>query len=578
MNNLRKNQPKLRFGFGIEILLALAAVCAINMTWAGTAAATSTPVIYTDQGPLTGIKGTGIDEFLGIPYAAPPVGKLRWTAPQPHGPWRGVLQATHFGNICSQPGGAGGEDCLFLNIYRPDPLTGIALPVMVWIHGGGLVSGAGGVYDPTPLVEKGGVIVADFNYRLGVLGFFAHPALDVKGRRNANYGLMDQQFVLKWLQRNIHAFGGDANRMTIFGQSAGGVSVYSHLASPTAAAAHLFQGAIAESGAYASFERYLPFIVPLKTAEQAGTSFASNVGCSSQTAQCLHALSAAKLVAAQPGIVFPCVDGTILTQPPGSAFARGQFNRVPVISGSNHDEFRLYVAQSYDYAGHPLKDSQYQDAVTAFFTALLGMPPSNSFVQTIVNDKYPLKNYSPQPPGYQRASLALGALGTDVAFACPARKAVMSLSKYVKAYAYEFNDEHAPLIVGAATFPLGAYHSAEVQYLFNIDSGRFTPQQQQLSNTMIDYWTHFAKDGNPNSTGVPLWSSYSAGTDQYQSLVPPRRWSSRNLIPVTSVPRYGTRSEGKSQMAARRAEAPPDFASRMRELRGVPRRRRRACF
>ena len=185
----------------------------------------------------------------------------------------------------------------------------------------------------------------------------------------------------------------------------------------------------------------------------------------------------------------------MLTQPPGSAFATGQFNRVPVISGSNHDEWRLFVAQGYDYMGHPLTNADYPAAVAALF----GTVVANPFVQFLVNVAYPLMNYPP-PPGVVSAPLALGAVGTDVFFACPARNADRLLSQCVPTYTYEFNDENAPLSFGLvpASFPLGTYHASEIQYLFNIFGipAPFTAAQQQLSDTMIDYWTQFAQTGD----------------------------------------------------------------------------------
>jgi para-nitrobenzyl esterase len=334
---------------------------------------------------------------------------------------------------------------------------------------------------------------------------------------------MDQQFALKWVQKNIAGFGGDPNQVTIFGESAGGQSVYAQLASPTAA--HLFRGAIAESGSYGEFQDYFDFIVSLATGETTGTAFvppgdsvAASVGCSGETSACLRAVPASALAAEEPGSIYPFVDGTLLTQTPGQAFASGQFNRVPVISGSNHDEYRLFVAAEYDLAGNPLTDAEYPAAVAAVF----GDPVSNSFIQFLVNTEYPLSDFPP-PPGVVSAPLALGALVTDEFFVCPARNADGLLSQYVTSYAYEFNDENAPpaqSLIPGLTFPLGAYHTAELPYLFNFPGDIFTPAQVELSDTMIGYWTQFAKTRNPNSPGAPTWSKYSVG-GSFESLEPP---------------------------------------------------------
>ena len=484
--------------------------------------AQAAPAIVTESGPLEGITSPGINQFLGIPYAKPPLGDMRWTPPRPYGRWPGVRDATQFGSPCSQPGPYGNEDCLTLNVYTPglkkvkNQDKDDSLPVMVWIHGGALVTGESDIYDPTPLVEKGGVIVVTINYRLGVLGFFAHPALDAEGHLFANYGLLDQQFALRWVRRNIAAFGGDPKRVTIFGESAGGRSVYSNLASPTAAG--LFQGAIAESGAYDAFQDYFSSNLPLATAEAEGTAFAASIGCGNQTAQCLRATSAWTPVNAQPSYRIPIVDGTVLTQTLESAFASGQFNRVPVISGGNHDEDRLFVP-------YYLMDADYP-AVTADYLgpAWLGLPVTDPFVKFIVNVAYPLSNY-PAPPGVQSAPLALGASLTDSEFACPERNSVRLLAQYVPTYAYEFNDENAPVpwFFQGASFPLGAYHSAEIEYLFNWTgvAAPFTADQQQLSDTMIAYWTQFAASRDPNLRSAPHWSRYSVRTDEFQSLVPP---------------------------------------------------------
>jgi para-nitrobenzyl esterase len=479
--------------------------------------------VVTEDGPVTGTNVFGVSGYLGIPYAAPPVGQLRWMPPQPHGMWSGVFDANSFGNYCTQPNGTGGtlgaEDCLTLNVFTPAKIRA-PLPVMVWIHGGGLVTGGSFLYDPSPLVTQGNLIVVTINYRLGYLGFFAHPAIDAEGHLNGNYGLMDQQFALQWVQRNIAAFGGNPDRVTVFGESAGGQSVYSNLASPTARG--LFQRAIAESGAYVEFQDYYDFIVSLAAGETIGTSavpsgeaIATGVGCASQRAGCLRAVPASALASAEPGTIYPFVDGTILTQTPTAAFTSGRFNQVPVISGGNHDEWRIFVADQYDFTGNPLvTPTQYQDATIALYGSTLG-----PILYDIV---YPLASYS--SPG-----IALGTSGTDGIFACPERNSVRLLAQNVSTYAYEFNDENAPDLfapTALATFPLGAYHGSELQYLFNFNerftgTNPFTRQQQALSNSMISYWTTFATNADPNSAGQPVWSPYSSATDQFQSLVPP---------------------------------------------------------
>jgi para-nitrobenzyl esterase len=349
---------------------------------------------------------------------------------------------------------------------------------------------------------------------------------------------MDQQLALKWVRENIGAFGGDRERITIFGESGGGQSVLSNLASP--AADGLFQRAIAESGSYFHFQDYWDpiSIVPLLTAETIGTAFvppgttlAGNVGCSGQTpqaAQCLRATPASTLVESEPGFLFPTIDGTVLTQSLDSAFASGEFNRVPLINGTNHDEARSDVAAQYDLTGNPLTDAEYPAAVASFF----GLPVSNPFIQFLVNVEYPLTNYPP-PLGYAvSAPLALSALRADISYVCTARKADLSLSQYAPTYTYEFSDETAPSLspylpapLPPLSFPLGAAHGVELEYLFNLRAFGITPtftrEQQKLSDTIIDYWTQFAKTGNPNSDGVPNWPLYTGAGGQFESLIAP---------------------------------------------------------
>ncbi len=509
-----------RFRFSSELPLVLTALCAMGLS--SLATADDRPTALTQSGVVVGLRDGGMNKFLGIPYAAPPVGALRWRPPKPYGFFPGfVLQATEFGSECTQAGG-GSEDCLFLNVYTPSSDSGYGgphgLPVMVWIHGGGLTEGSSDSYDPVWLVQQG-VIVVTLNYRLGYLGFFAQSAIDAENHLKGNYGLMDQQFAFKWVRRNIAGFGGNPAQVTIFGESAGGQSVYAQLASPLAAG--LFRGAIAESGSYTEFQDYFDDIVTLAQAETTGTetvpsgaAIAASVGCANQKASCLRAVPAAAFVALEPFPIYPFVDGTLLTQTIGAAFASGEFNQVPVISGTNHDEYRLFVALDYDLVGNPiLTSAEYDAAVTALWGSTLG---------SAVLALYPYANY---PSG----GVALGASGTDGIFSCPARNADQLLAQFVTTYTYEFNDENAPppqsFFGGLLTFPLGAYHGSEVQYLFKgadlFGKVSLSQKQQELSSAMVTYWTQFAKTGNPNSSGEPAWAQYSAAADEFQSFIPP---------------------------------------------------------
>jgi para-nitrobenzyl esterase len=537
MKNSEKANKRLdHCGFTSRLLFGAAAIgvffTLISVATASADNSSPRPIAFTESGLVIGSTTDGGNEFLGIPYAAPPVGALRWTPPKRYGFFPGfVFQATQFGSACTQPGGIGSENCLFRNVFTPQEKSDDGwrdrdrdrdrhgLPVMFWIHGGGLINGSSTPYNPERLVKEG-VIVVTINYRLGFLGFFAQSAIDAEGHLSGNYGLMDQQFALGWVRRNIARFGGDPDRVTIFGESAGGQSVYAQLASPLASG--MFRGAISESGSYAEFQNYFSNIVSLEVGEAQGTTavpsgvvIANSVGCTSQTASCLRAVPAATMVAKEPFPLYPFVDGTLLTQTIGAAFASGEFNQVPVISGTNHDEYRLFVALDFDLAGNPILTSAgYDTAVTNLWGPALAPP---------VLALYPFASY---PTGGE----ALGASGTDGVFSCAARIADQSLAKFVPTYTYEFNDENAPpaqsAFGGLLTFPLGAYHSAELQYLFpGIDvfglPVTLSSQQMQLSHAMLSYWTQFAKKGDPNSSGEPLWSPYSASSDEFQSLIPP---------------------------------------------------------
>ena len=472
------------------------------------AAAASGPVAVTSTGVVRGLASGTVDEFLGIPYAAPPVGALRWQPPQPAASWSGVRDAVQFAPHCPQPAGPFGqastsESCLFLNVFTPSHRqAGARYPVMVWIHGGALVAGESNDYDPAALVEDG-VTVVTLNYRLGALGFLAHPALaDAKGQ-SGDYGLMDQQAALRWVQRNIASFGGNSHNVTIFGESAGGLSTLSQVASPQAKG--LFERAIAESGSYDLTQP------PLASAETAGEAFATKAGCASQTAACLRSLPVSTVLADQDAAGYtPNINSEVLPRTLGTAFASGHFNRVPLINGTNHDEWRLFVALS-ELEGAPVTASNYQSMISA----TLGVPAAAA---AAIAAKYPLTAF-PSP------SVALGAVGTDATFACPALTIDQSVSRFVPAYAYEFNDENAPEdFLPPVGFPYGAAHASEIQYLMTPPTAAFpgvlSAPQQQLAAIMKTYWTNFAKRGFPSSAGTPFWPLFGPASQQTQSLVP----------------------------------------------------------
>ena len=490
-------------------------------------------VAATDNGPVRGLQTETMKKFLGIPYAAPPVGDLRWRAPQPAAPWMGVRDATQFANHCPQPAtfmGAGSttEDCLYLNVYTPAGgwHTGQGHPVMVWIHGGALVGGASDYYDPTKFVENEDVVVVTINYRLGILGYLAHQALSAESPDGAsgNYGFMDQQAALEWVQRNIKNFGGDPDNVTIFGESSGGLSVHMQLASPLAAG--LFDRAIIESGAYQLNT------ASLATAETRGSTFAGLMGCSNQpdVAACLRALPVSAFLAASLStlagqIAAPNVDGKVLEESIGTALQYGRFNRVPVMEGSNHDEWRLFVAASFELpTGIATNTTNYRARVDASFNyALSAIPfppvPGWTVLDYVVNVLYP-----PIPISAPGPSIALGVAGTDGIFACNSRKSIRLMANFVPVFACEFNDQTAPMSLlppPVSGMPYGAYHAAEIPYIFNVPGSTqnpLSPSQELLSRDMVSYWGHFARFGDPNSSSTPFWPQYDPAADQFQSL------------------------------------------------------------
>jgi para-nitrobenzyl esterase len=384
--------------------------------------------------------------------------------------------------------------------------------VLVWIHGGGLTQDADRDYDPAKLAADGTVAVT-INYRLGALGFLAHPALASRpGGPAGNYGLMDQQAALRWVRDNIAHFGGDPYNVTIAGESAGGLSVLAHLVS--AGSRGLFQKAIIQSGSFALNQR------PLADAEAAGEAFAAQAGCPDQTAACLRQLPVSDLVNPNfveiPGVV----DGKVLTEPIGTALAAGQFARVPVLNGTNHDEERIFVSigltvsQGTDVLipERPVTTDNYQTDIAA----ALGVPAARA---AAIAAEYP-------PAAYPLPAVAFSALVGDASFACPALQIDQLTSQRVPTYAYEFNDDTAPPIFSGPLIPPPvATHASELQYLFDMPNAPvptpLNPGQQALAASMRAAWANFAARGNPATRAVP-WPAFGAGSAQMLSLVPPQ--------------------------------------------------------
>ncbi|WP_155361318.1 carboxylesterase/lipase family protein [Acrocarpospora macrocephala] len=463
----------------------------------------STGVVRTDAGAVRGTVAADHRTFQGIPFAAPPVGALRWRAPQPVEPWRGVRDATRPGPRCAQNAAIGSpagdsEDCLYLNVTTPRPLHGLR-PVMVWVHGGGFSGGAGSDYDERRLAVQGDVVVVTVNYRLGAFGFFGYPGLKDSG----TYGLMDQQAALRWVRRNAAAFGGDPGRVTLFGESAGGDSMCAQLASP--AAAGLFQRMVIQSGSCT--ELNVPDVIfpgvgaeydtwkPREVLEGVGARVAPALGCADPATamECLRGLPVSALLAAQNPPVFwsPAYGTATLPVHPGRALREGKFNRVPVLAGTTRDEGAFFAATF-----PPLAENDYRGLLSVAF----------GDKADLVAERYPAGT---SPRG------AWGSIITDRGYACPNRRNDLVLARWTPVYGYEFADRDAPLpfeFPRPEDFPLGAFHASELAYLHDFKV-TFRPDQQRLSDTMIRYWTRFAAVGRPAASwpAVPLVQSLEPG-------------------------------------------------------------------
>lgn len=487
-------------------------------------------VVVTRSGPVRGFVTDEYRTFEGIPYAAPPVAENRWASPQPVAPWRTPRDATKPGSPCPQPTFQGeiigDEDCLTLNVTTPRRSTGRKLPVLVWIHGGGYFSGAGADYGATSMATRGDVVVVTLNYRLGALGFLAHPELNGGKAKNlsGDFGLEDQQAALRWVKSNAAAFGGDQRNVTVAGESSGSRSVCAHLVSP--AAAGLFERAILQSepctmrdwpGADGSPQANPPgFPLPRAQAEQKGVETAAALGCADPVAaaECLRKIDQATLLNTTAWSFFaPAFGGGVLPADPAEAILAGRFARVPMLHGITRDEYR--IADGFrevlddTETGDPLTDDQ--------FRARVGNFAGSEDRAARMHARYPLENY-PNP------SEAWATLITDAVFARPTVEFNRALSGRVPTYAFEFADERAPWPSNLDTpsFATGAYHTSELQYLFATkDFERpLDPAQRRLSGQMIDYWARFARTGDPNGPGTPYWPKADRSSRTVQELAP----------------------------------------------------------
>ncbi|MFG1927703.1 carboxylesterase/lipase family protein [Cryptosporangium sp. NPDC048952] len=437
-------------------------------------------VRVTDHGA---VRGTDHGEYLtyrGIPYAAPPVGERRWKPPEPAKAWNDTRDATKPARACAQanlgaPGLRGSEDCLYLNVTAPAGRSKNR-PVMVWLHGGGFTYGSGNDYDASLLATRGDTVVVTVNYRLGIFGFFGD-----------NFGLADQAAALRWVRTNAAAFGGDPHDVTLFGESAGGMSVCSHLTSPTSKG--LFDKAIIESGScLTEFPKngiapgvptYRPWW-PKDRIAAIGAQTTKQLGCADIA--CLRAKPTSELATTDlmSRFSFPAYGVDQLPEDPAVALRTGRVPKIPILQGFNRDEMRFYVAPALA-GGLTLDEAKYDALLTDSFG------PAAPKIRAV---------YPPKPT----PALAWATVLTDAGWACT----TLAANQALDAYGYEFADRTAPnaqRIPTVAGFPLGAAHGTELAYLF--PGPKLTAQQQKLSNRMVDAWSRFAHRGDPGWAEFP---------------------------------------------------------------------------
>jgi para-nitrobenzyl esterase len=483
---------------------------AMSVAAAAARGASSTPEAKTDSGKVKGKSDGSVRSFLGIPYAAPPIGNQRWKPPAPAAKWKGTRNATAFGSRCMQgavfsdmvfrdPGIS--EDCLYLNVWTPAKTGSTKLPVMVWIYGGGFVGGAASEprQDGSNLAKQG-VVVVSMNYRLGIFGFFAHPDLAAESGRNSagNYGLLDQVAALEWVKRNIAEFGGDAGNVTIFGESAGSFSVSALMASPLTKG--LIHKAIGESGgAFSSTGlRFEPAAVVGPVHAKFGSeSLGANSIAELRAVPAQRVLDAASDATKGGAFRFgPDVDGYFLPESVPAIFAAGRQNDIPLLAGWNRDEGSFVVSNPKQKPTMASFKEQMAKEFGAKADDVLRLYPADT---------------------EEHVFRSAEDLGGDRFIALSTWKWLEAQTSTGKQPVYRYRFDLAlPLDTKREPGSQAAFHSAEIEYVFGqLDSKSWVtwrPEDREVSEQMQKYWSNFARSGDPNGPGLPKWPTYDSAT------------------------------------------------------------------